>query len=269
MHSDLHTLNTLDVIKIVWDTFAELARSKRALDSKEYVSLEGFAGEFGTTTSVYEISYDKWKPQQSQVRVARSDNAFTHIVRKVYYSAINMGLIIPGKVSQDMGWNQQSGVFQFTDEGIKYFSRGYISVDDPGYFGIALKELQKKFPSIDDGKIELLLESQRCIKAGCYRAGVVVLGVANEDICLELLELISLNCNPPAKSSTLFSDWISCTNSKLSFSMRWKPGIRILEEIRNKFRKPAKGESWFQWWEMIPGSLYTLGEAVRIARNTA
>ena len=51
--------------------------------------------------------------------------------------------------------------------------------------------------------------------------------------------------------------------------MRWKPGIRILEEIKNKIRKSGKGESWFQWWEMIPGSLYTLGEAVRIARNTA
>ncbi len=25
----------------------------------------------------------------------------------------------------------------------------------------------------------------------------------------------------------------------------------------------------WQWWEMIPGSLYTLGEAVRVARNAA
>jgi hypothetical protein len=267
MPNDLHRLDTLEVIKIVWDTFAELARSEKALDSKEYFTLEGFSGQFSTASSVYEISLNKWKPPQSQVYIAREDNPFTYVVRKIYYSAISMGLIIPGNISEEIGY--RSGAFQFTLEGIKYFSDGFISVDDPGYLGIGLKELQKRLPSIDDGKIELLLESQRCVKAGCYRAGMVVIGVANEDMCLELLESIKLNCKPPSKTSNLYADWNNCNNSKLAFSMRWKPGIRILEEIKNNIRKTAKGEPWFQWWEMIPGSLYTLGEAVRIARNTA
>ena len=51
--------------------------------------------------------------------------------------------------------------------------------------------------------------------------------------------------------------------------MRWKPKIRISEKIKNNIRDQAKGETWFQWWEMIHGSLFTLGEAVRIARNAA
>ncbi len=264
MNRGLFEANKLEVIEIIWDTFAELSRSPKASKPTEFFSLEG------GPESVYRISFNKWKPPQShQDFVPRKDIAFTHIVRKVFYSAISMGLINPGFADQAITWSQDSGVFQFTVEGIEYFSNGYISVDDPGYLGIVLRELQKRLPSIDDGKIELLLESQRCIKAGCYRAGMVVMGVANEDMCVALLDSIPLNCNPPPSKSALHPDWNNSKDSKLSFSMRWKPGIRILEEIKNKIRKGAKGEPWFQWWEMIPGSLYTLGEAVRIARNTA
>ena len=124
-------------------------------------------------------------PPQSKVYIVRQDNSFKYVVRKVYFSVISMGLIIPGNISEEIG--DRLGAFQFTLEGIKYFANGFISVEDPVYLGIALKELQKRLPSIDDGKIELLLESQRCIKAGCYRAGMVVMGVANEDMCLGLL----------------------------------------------------------------------------------
>ena len=214
MHNDLHRLDTLEVTKIVWDTFAELARSS---DLKEYFNLEGFADPYGTPTSVYEIAFLKWKPQESEVRIAREVPSFTYVVRKVYYSAVSMGLIIPGRVTQTLEYSKY-GKFQFTSQGIKYFSNGFISIDDPGYLGIALKELQKKLPVVDDGIIELLLESQRCIKAGCYRAGMVVIGVANEDMCIALLESISINCNAPNKKSASYSDWNSCNDTTLSFS---------------------------------------------------
>ncbi len=179
-----------------------------------------------------------------------------------------MGLIIPGRIDQALDWDLK-GLFQFTFEGINYFSDGFISIDDPGHLGIALKELQKRLPSIDDGKIELLLESQRCIKAGCYRAGMVVIGVANEDMCLALLDAIPINCDPPVQSHPLFPDWKNCIDSNLEFSRRWKPGIRLLEALKNNLRKPGRGEPWWPWWEMIPGALFTLGEATRIARNSA
>jgi hypothetical protein len=260
MAANLHELNKLEILRIVWDSFAHFARSKEALDSST-----GFRVE-----QIERISFDKCKQDgllSSHIQRAGYP-PFAFLVRKAYYSAINMGLIIPGRADQSLDWDL-GGIFQFTLEGIQYFSEGFISIDDPGHLGIALKELQNRHPSLDDGKIELLLESQRCIKAGCYRAGMVVIGVANEDMCFALLDSIRLNCSPPLKRSILYADWNSCNNSTLSFSMRWKPGIRILEEIKNKIRKVGKGENWFQWWEMIPGSLYTLGEAVRIARNSA
>jgi len=74
MPNDLYTLDTLEVNKIVWDTFAELSRFEKALDSKEYFTLEGFSGQFSTSRSVYEISFNKWKPPQSQVYVAREES---------------------------------------------------------------------------------------------------------------------------------------------------------------------------------------------------
>lgn len=247
MPNDLYRLDTLKVVKIVWDTFAELARIS---DSKECFDLEGPTQLHSPPTSVYEIAFNKWKPRTPQDQGARfEDTSFKYVVRKVYYAAISMGLIIPGRISQGFNWGYSSdiGPFQFTKEGINYFSNGFITIDDPGYLGIALKELQERLPSIGDGKIELLIESQRCIKAGCYRAGMVVMGVASEAMCLALLDSIALNCNPPPPGSALNSHWNNCNNSTLSFSMRWKPGIRILEEIKNKIRKSAKGESWLQW----------------------
>ena len=187
MLNDIYRLDTMEVAKIVWDTFAEFAKFS---DSSEYFTLEESAPPHTPPTSIYEIAFNKWKPPQSEVSVQRKDDSFKYVVRKVYYTAISMGLIIPGRIRQEFNWGYSSGfgLFQFTLEGINYFSNGFISVDDPDYLGVALKELQKRLPSIDDGKIELLLESQRCIKAGCYRAGMVVMGVASEDMCVQLLD---------------------------------------------------------------------------------
>jgi hypothetical protein len=135
--------------------------------------------------------------------------------------------------------------------------------------GEALFELKERTTFIEDGQIELLLEAQRCIKSGCYRAGMVVIGVASEDACLGLLDAIPVNCQAPASSSALYGDWSNCGNTTLSFSARWKPGVRILDAIKGVLRIPGRGEPWWQWWEMIPGSLFTVGEAVRVARNAA
>jgi hypothetical protein len=71
MPNNLHAMSTLEVTQIVWDTFAELARSERALDSKEYFSLEGFSGDFATPTSVFERAFNKWKPPKSQTYIPR------------------------------------------------------------------------------------------------------------------------------------------------------------------------------------------------------
>lgn len=152
---------------------------------------------------------------------------------------------------------------------MQYFSEGFICSDDPGHFGEVLQELKTRIPAIEDGQIELLLEAQRCIRSGCNRAGMVVMGVASEDSCIALMDAIPLNCQAPASGSPLHGDWANCTNQTLALTRRWKPAIRILEAVKRNIRSASHGESWWPWWEMVPGSLHTVGEAVRIARNAA
>lgn len=180
-----------------------------------------------------------------------------------------MGLVLPSNLTQALDHNAHIGPFHFTSDGVRYFSEGFVSIDDPGHLGEVLQELKQRIPSIEDGQIELLLEAQRCIRSGCNRAGMVVMGVASEDLCTGLMDAISQNCQAPATGSPLYGDWTNCCNSTLTFTRRWKPTIRILEEIKKTIRSAGQGESWWPWWEMIPGSLNTVGEAVRIARNAA
>lgn len=262
--ADLDEFNRIEVLQVVWDTFADLARSPRAPHSSTNFILEGQDG-------VFDVAFRRCSEAGLiPGNVLRYEYPpFKHIVLKVFYAAINMGLILPSRLDQALDWSMHSGPFHFTTEGINYFSEGFISIDDPGYLGKALQELQQRLPTIEDGQIELLLEAQRCIKAGCYRAAMVVMGVANENSCLALLDAIPMNCNALATGSPLYQDWNSCCNTSLAFTGRWKPATRLLEEIKKVLRVPGRGEPWWQWWEMIPGALYTIGEAVRVARNAA
>ena len=261
---DLDKYNKIEVVKLIWDTFADFARSSDPSDISKYFSLEG---ENSILFNVFDRCRDAELIPQFPDKYGCPP--LTHMVRKVFYSALNLNLIQPDKPDQQLGWGQNFGCFHFTTEGIKYFSEGFISVDDPGYLGKVLLKLKERISTIEDGQIELLLEAQRCLKAGCFRAAMVVIGVANEDACIELLDAIPLNCNPPTSGSTLRSDWNNCCNPVNAFSARWKPGIRVLKGIKKHLRTPGKGEEWWQWWEIIPGSLYTLGEAVRLSRNSA
>lgn len=262
---DLDEFNKVEVLRAVWDTFAHLARQPISMDSRACYNLEG-VGE-----SLSSLAFDRCREAGLiPGNVQKWDYPpFKHIVLKVYYSALSMGLVLPGDLTQALNWNMQNGPFHFTEEGIRYFSEGFISIDEPGHLREALVELKQRLSAINDGQIELLLEAQRCVKAGCYRAGMVVIGVSSEDVCLGLLDAIPINCQAPATSSALYGDWSSCCNTTFSFSARWKPGARILKAIKRNLRTPGRGESWWQWWEMVPGSLFTVGEAVRVARNAA
>lgn len=262
--SDLDEFNNPDVLRVVWETFAEIARQPGAMDSSNHFYLEGqgslFDTAFNRCDEVGLIPHN----------VQRYDYPpFKHIVLKVYYTALNMGLLLPSRLDQALNWSMQSGPFHFTADGVRYFSEGFISIDDPGQLGEVLQELKQRISTIEDGQIELLLEAQRCIRSGCNRAGMVVMGVASEDSCITLLDAIPLNCQAAGSGSPLYADWANCYNATLNFTRRWKPAIRILEAIKRNLRSSGQGESWWQWWEMIPGSLYTLGEAIRVARNAA
>ncbi|MDQ1316424.1 MAG: hypothetical protein QG588_71 [Candidatus Poribacteria bacterium] len=257
-------LDNYEVSRIIWDTFSDLASSASARDSsKGYFQLYGFSDN-----SVAKIAYDRCYDKGLIASPMKSDYPpLKHLVLKAFYFALNMGLLLPSNPSQNFNWNIQNVVFHFTAEGIKYFSEGYIRLDDSTHLSEILHQLQNRIPSISNGQIELLLEAQRCMNAHCYRAGMVLIGVANEDICLNLVESITTSCTPPIPISALYNDWNNCCDPKSVFSARWKPAIRLLEELKKKIRPYGKGESWWQWWEMIPGSLYALSEPLRLNRN--
>jgi len=262
--ADLDRFNTPEVLRVVWETFSELARQPQAMDSNTWYSLDGHE-------SVAHLAFDRCNEVALIPNDVRSFQypPFKHIVMKVYYSALSMGLVLPSYLDQALDWNAHAGPFHFTADGVSYFRDGFVSIDDPGHLGEALYELKTRIPTIEDGQIEMLLEAQRCIRSGCNRAGMVVIGVASEDSCTALTDAIPLNCQAPASGSPLHSDWASCCNQTLAFTRRWKPAIRILEAIKRIIRSAGQGESWWPWWEMVPGCLHTVGEAVRISRNAA
>ncbi|MBC8421127.1 MAG: hypothetical protein H8E10_21325 [Desulfobacterales bacterium] len=173
-------------MNVIWETFADLSRHPKAMDSNSF-DLDGVdsfidmafknCSEAGLIPK--DVTGSKYPP-------------FRHIVIKVYYSALQMGLLVPGKATQTMEWNMRNGPFHFTADGVRYFSEGFVSVDDPGNLGIVLQELQGRLPSVEDGQIELLLEAQRCLKSSCNRAAMVVIGVASEDSCLSLIDSLKL-----------------------------------------------------------------------------
>ena len=263
-NADLDEFNTADVLRIVWEKFADYARSAKARSSSEYFSLMGedsvcsHAFERCRADGLVQNQFSRWHHPP-----------FKHMSLKVYHVALSMGLLLPSYLTQELDWGASNGAFHFTSEGIKYFSGGFISVDDSGYFGQALAELQERIPLIGDGQRELLLEAHRCLKAGCYRAAMVLIGVANEDACLALVDALPANLKAPPNGNLILQDWNNCNNGTLAFSNRWKSAVRIIESVKPKLRKLGKGEPWWQWWEMVPGSLHTVGEAVRIARNAA
>lgn len=262
--SDLDEFNTPETLRVVWETFAGFARKPNAMDSSTWHRLYG-------KDSMAHIAFDRCSESGLiPHNVQRFEYPpFKHIILKVYYSALSMGLVLPSNLTQALNHNAHVGPFHFTADGVRYFREGFISIDDPGHLGEVLQELKQRIPTIEDGQIELLLEAQRCIRSGCNRAGMVVMGVASEDLCIALLDAIPLNCHAPGSISTLHGDWANCCNATLNFTRRWKPAIRILEAIKRNIRSSGQGESWWPWWEMIPGSLYTVGEAVRISRNAA
>jgi len=264
LKQDLGEFSTPEALRVVWATFAELARQPKAMDSSTWYRLDG-------QDSVAHIAFDRCcEAGLIPPNVQRFDYPpFKHIVLKVYYSALSMGLVLPSNLTQALDQNAHIGPFHFTADGVGYFSEGFISIDDPGHLGEVFQELKKRIPAFEDGQVELLLEAQRCIRSGCNRAGMVVMGVASEDSCIALLDAIPLNCQAPGSGSPLHGDWANCCNATLNFTRRWKPAIRILEAIKRNIRPVGHGESWWPWWEIIPGSLHTVGEAVRIARNAA
>ena len=191
-------------------------------------------------------------------------------VRGVHYSAVTLGLLLPGKLGQEINWGAAHGAYQFTCRGLEFFKQGTMSVSTPGYLVERIEEVAAREPDVAL-ILPLVEEAQRCWSLGCLRASVVLIGLAVEDTCLRLLDEVHQNVSPPGKASSLHSDWSQCTDATKSFYARWKPGTRILDAVKSGLRKShgSQKPDWMSTWEPIPGAIEPYGEYVRLARNRA
>ena len=129
--SDLDKFNNPEVLRVVWDTFAEIARKPGSMDSSTYFSLDG-------QNSVTHLAFDRClNANLIPPNVRRFDYPpFKHIVLKVYYSALGMGLVLPSNLTQALDHNAHIGPFHFTADGVQYFRGGFVSIDDPGHLPV-------------------------------------------------------------------------------------------------------------------------------------
>ena len=262
----LHDVDTPEVRRVIWDVLRQLAAMPEATDTKHVFYLQLDAD------SVVGLAFSRCSEQGLLPRNVQNARYWplVHVVQHVFEAAKGMGLVLRGSLDQGYLWSLDNGPFRFTSEGIRYFTSGtYAPVDDPGHFCSALEALRQEHNRITEGQIALLLEAQKCIHSGCYRAAMVLVGVACEDTCTLLLDSLTDNLTPPAKSSATGADWTAMSNASLSFAARWKPGLRVLESMKQGLRQQGRGTDWWQWWETVPGSLSAVGEAIRVSRNVA
>jgi len=195
-------------------------------------------------------------------------------LRTVFYELSGLGLIVPGEPTQAIDWNSQSGIFTFTKRGLDYYLEGTVPLEHEGALVTALRELRDRCTgAVADGQLVLLGEAHHCWRQGCYRAAMVLIGVANEENGIELLDLLDTY---PNKAPTASTEWTRATNPGNAFSTRFEAGVSILRRVAQELKRevrtrraagnpPAWGDLWFRSVD----SLHALGEAIRCACNHA
>lgn len=161
------------------------------------------------------------------------------------------------------------GVFTFSERGLRYFN-GDVALDgDPSPLLAKLLELQTKHPKVvGAAQLTLLSEAQHCWRERCYRAAMILTGLAAEDASLAIVDALAAY---PAQATTGASvaDWSTITATSGMFSVRWGAAVRVLRRLRDGLRGPGKGAAWWKILDPAPEWLLPLGEAVRLARNEA
>ena len=192
-------------------------------------------------------------------------------IKGVFYTALHLGLIIPGLWDQALDWSASSGAYQFTPRGLAFFRNGEVSLSAPGLLIDRVREVVSEGSGIEPGVVPLVEEAQRCWGMGCLRAAMVLIGLASEEVCTGLLNELSNYPSPPKKGDALYSDWEKLNNEALSFYPKWQSGLALLESAKQGLKKTygASRPDWWRIWEPLPGAIQPYAEAVRIARNTA
>lgn len=197
------------------------------------------------------------------------DHEFRLVLREVYFDLVGSGLVVIGGLSKGMDYSLDVGAFTFTQRGLQVLTGSEVLLFEFDSLGEALQSARMAGTlKIEDHEVSLLAEAQRCWQTGCFRAAAVLIGLANEARCMALVDAVSATLPPPT-TKEMVSHLAAAKDPSKSFSSRWRPTLRLLEACRSKLGQLGRGQPWWDAWEGVPGVLSTLGEAVRLSRNTA
>jgi len=255
--------------KCAWDAMQQQALSPKASDIKQSFGVYGTSGDtLDDMTAGLLIS--QGFTTTTDIRSPTRNPVVLSAVREVFYTAQHLGLIVPGRLGQDLDYNSHYGAYQFTTRGLAFFRNGEISLSAPGLLIERVREVTAG-GTLDPGIVPLVEEAQRCWAMGCLRASMVMIGLASEEVCTGLLDELCKYPSPPSKGDKLYPDWEKLNNEALSFYTRWQSGLALLESVKLGLRKAhgASRPDWWRIWEPLPGAIQPYAEAVRIARNTA
>jgi hypothetical protein len=255
--------------RLVW----EALRAKSAGERRPKGERRGRPG--------YELlSYDRTHDRHSlehDVEVAgeklvghRQNAAFRGEVWDVFFDAIRLGLITPGTKAIGPTTLALTDSFQFTDRGHAHFA-SEVPLWDSSHMAEFIKGLKS---AISRSQATLLLEAQRCWKAACYRAAVVMLGLANEEAVESLLSAVEKQV-PQDPSTKVGNAWKELRNTKNKVAARWDAAREILMVVHDQLKaahvagKKTKPVWWVKTWEYALDPIATGIDGLRTLRNAA
>jgi hypothetical protein len=255
-----------------WQALKQQALSKEAEDLNNNFSANSLAKDsLYTLTGENLIAHQTIAPPSVEEIRRGHSSGVSSAVRSVFYSAISLGLIVPGKLGQAYDWSASYGAYQFTERGIDFFRKGEIALDIPSLLTNRIREIASQY-QISNAVVALTGEAQKCWASGCTRAAMVLIGLVVEDACIDLLDALGNYPNITSKPhSKPHQDWMKLQDDKVAFYTRWRPGIQVLEIIKDGLNKGygKQKPDWWAMWESVPGGIEPYGQAVRFARNKA
>lgn len=197
---------------------------------------------------------------------ALGHQAIRNALWDVYFEAFHTGLITAA--FHDGAW---SYAFTFTDRGLDALL-GEVPLWDSSHLSDYLREYRSRGARISDSQIVLLLEAQRCWRAGCHRAASVLVGLAAEEGAERVLESVEASI-PQSGGSSLGKDWKILKTPREPLAKRWAAAVSILAALRMALQasltKGSEPSWWEETWREPVESLHASINHIREQRNQA
>ena len=261
------SIDQQNVEKCAWEALKQQALSPKVNNIKEYFMLYGSSGE-SLEDMTADLLVNQGLTSESDPQRLLRDLAVEAAICDVFFTAQHLGLIVPGRLGQELNWDLRA--YHFSNRGLDFFKNGEVSLSAPGLLIERVREVTAG-GTLDPGIVPITEEAQKCWSNGCLRAAMVLIGLASEEVCTGLMDELSNYSYPPIKGESLYSDWEKLKSENLSFYPKWQAGLALLEAIKYGLKNTYKASrpDWWSIWESFPVVIQPYAEAVRIARNTA